>query len=159
MKEILLIASLVAGPAVVSCQQYKASVRVDQNDPRLVRIEQYFAKRDCPLRAAAADFLVAADQNALDWRLLPSISMIESSGGKDYRNNNVLGWDSCQKSFASVRAGIHFVAAQLAQSVRYKNKDLDAKLRVYNPLPGYPQKVKAVMAALGPRDRGLDPGD
>jgi hypothetical protein len=51
------------------------------------------------------------------------------------------------------------VAAQLAQSVRYKNKDLDAKLRVYNPLPGYPQKVKAVMAALGPRDRGLDPGD
>jgi hypothetical protein len=159
MKEILLIAGLVAGPAVVSCQQDWAGVRVDPRDPRLQRIEQFFAKRDCPLRFAAADFVVAADQNALDWRLLPSISIIESSGGKDYRNNNVFGWDSCRRSFASIRAGIHFVAAQLAKADRYKNKNLDGKLRVYNPVPGYPQKVKAVMASLGPRDAGWDPVD
>ncbi|HYL37708.1 MAG TPA: hypothetical protein VEV17_17465 [Bryobacteraceae bacterium] len=156
MKHFVLIAGLVAGPAVLSCQQYRAAVRVDPNDPRLARLQQYFAQRDCPLRAAAADFLVAADLNALDWRLLPSISMVESSGGKDYRNNNVLGWDSCRRSFASIRAGIHFVAAQLAKSVRYKDKGLDAKLRIYNPQPGYLQKVKAVMAALGPIDPDLE---
>ena len=159
MKEILLIAGLVAGPAGVSCEQDRAGMRVDPGDPRLQRIQQYFAKRDCPLRDAAADFVLAADQNALDWRLLPSISIIESSGGKDYRNNNVFGWDSCRRSFASIRAGIHFVAAQLAKSDRYKNKNLDGKLRLYNPNPEYPQRVKAVMASLGPSDPGWDPVD
>jgi len=85
----------------------------------------------------------------LDWRLLPSISIIESSGGKDYRNNNVFGWDSCRESFTSVREGIHFVAGQLANSKLYKDKTLDSKLSTYNPLPDYPRKVKAVMHALG----------
>jgi hypothetical protein len=159
MKEILLIAGLVAAPAVVSTLQGRDAKGPDPVDPRLARLEQYFAQRDCPLRDAAKDFLAASDKNALDWRLLPSISMIESSGGKDYRNNNVFGWDSCKESFASVRDGIHFVAAKLAQSDLYKGKNLDAKLRTYNPNPGYPHKVKAVMAALGPSDLGLVASD
>ncbi len=148
MKKSLLFACLLASPAIVSSKQYYAGVTVDQNDPRLHRLKQFFAERDCPLRDAAADFLVAADQNALDWRLLPSISIIESSGGKDYRNNNVFGWDSCRESFSSVREGIHFVANKLAKSERYKNKSLDRKLLTYNPNPEYPMKVKAVMRAL-----------
>ena len=85
--------------------------------------------------------------------------MIESSGGKDYRNNNVFGWDSCRESFASVREGIQFVASQLARSDRYKGKNLDGKLRTYNPNPSYPYKVKAVMAAMGPSDRGVEAVD
>jgi len=150
MKDILLVAGLMALPGSVSHRQQSAGVMVNATDPRLSRLEEFFAKRDCPLREAAADFLVAADQNALDWRLLPSISIIESSGGKDYRNNNVFGWDSCRESFSSVREGIHFVAAQLGQSKRYRNKTLDKKLQTYNPNPDYPYKVKAVMRALAP---------
>ena len=99
------------------------------------------------------DFLVAADQNELDWRLLPSISIIESSGGKDYTNNNVFGWDSCKERFSSVRAGIHYVAAQLGKSSRYKGKNVDRKLQIYNPLPEYSQRVKAVMRAMGDRSQ------
>jgi hypothetical protein len=148
MRKHLVVVCLLALPTVVSSKQYHAGVTVDQNDPRLHRLKQFFAERDCPLRDAAADFLVAADQNALDWRLLPSISIIESSGGKDYRNNNVFGWDSCHESFPSVRAGIHFVANKLAKSDRYKDKSLDRKLQTYNPNPEYPVKVKAVMRAL-----------
>lgn len=125
------------------------AAQVDPGDPRLQRLEQFFAERDCPLREAAADFLVAADRNDLDWRLLPSISIIESSGGKDYTNNNVFGWDSCRERFSSVREGIHYVAAQLANSKRYKDKSLDWKLRTYNPVPGYSMRVKAVMRTLG----------
>src|ERR1700722_7643527 len=149
MKDFLLVAGLLAAPATVSVQQYKASPVVKQNDPRLSKLQKYFGDRDCPLRDSAKDFLIAADENALDWRLLPSISIIESSGGKDYRNNNVFGWDSCRESFTSVREGIHFVAAQLANSKMYKDKNLDNKLSTYNPLPDYPRKVKAVMHALG----------
>ena len=96
MKDILLVAGLMVLPSSVSFRQQNATASINAGDPRLRRLEEFFAKRDCPLRAAAADFLIAADQNALDWRLLPSISMVESSGGKDYRNNNVFGWNSCR---------------------------------------------------------------
>jgi hypothetical protein len=149
MKDFLLVAGLLAAPATVSVQQYKESPAFDQKDPRLSRLQKFFADRACPLRDAATDFLIAADQNKLDWRLLPSISIIESSGGKDYRNNNVFGWGSNKEKFSSVRAGIHYVAAQLGKSRRYKDKSLDSKLQTYNPLPEYPQRVKAVMRAIG----------
>jgi len=148
MKDFLLVAGLFAVPATVSVHQYRAQPAADRNDPRLGRLRQYFGQRDCPLRDSAEDFLIAADQNNLDWRLLPSISMVESSGGKDYRNNNVLGWNSCRDKFSSVQAGIHYVAAQLANSKIYRDKDLDEKLETYNPLPEYPRKIKAVMRAL-----------
>jgi hypothetical protein len=149
MKDFLLVAGLLAAPATVSVQQYKAAPPVKQNDPRLSRLQKFFGDRDCPLRDVAKDFLIAADQNHLDWRLLPSISMIESSGGKYYGNNNVFGWGSAKDKFPSVRAGIQYVATQLGKSRRYKGKDLDSKLQTYNPLPEYSQKVKAVMRAIG----------
>ncbi len=149
MKDFLLVAGLLAVPATVSVQQYNASPTVKQTDPRLSKLQKYFGDRDCPLREAARDFLIAADQNHLDWRLLPSISIIESSGGKYYGNNNVFGWGSAKEKFSSVRAGIHYVAAQLGKSRRYKGKDIDGKLQMYNPLPEYSQRVKAVMRAIG----------
>lgn len=149
MRDILLVAGLLAAPLTTSVQEYRAKPPMDENDPRLARLKSFFAKRGCPLKDSAQDFLVAADQNSLDWRLLPSISMVESSGGKDYKNNNVLGWDSCKERFSSVRAGIHYVAAQLGKSKRYKGKDLNHKLRIYNPLPEYSQRVKAVMQSIG----------
>jgi hypothetical protein len=149
MKDVLLVAGLLAAPFTTSVQQYRSQPSVDQNDPRLSRLKKFFADRDCPLKDSAKDFLVAADQNKLDWRLLPSISMVESSGGKDYRNNNVFGWDSCRERFPSVRAGIHYVAAQLGKSSRYKGKDVDRKLRLYNSTPEYSQRVKRVMRAIG----------
>jgi hypothetical protein len=152
MRDILLVAGLLAVPGSVSLNQFQPNPSVDPNDPRLSRLERYFAQRGCPLREAAVDFLIAADQNKLDWRLLPSISMIESSGGKDFKNNNVFGWDSNQ-SFPSVRAGIHFVASKLAKSKLYRGKDVNGKLRIYNPLPDYVARVKAVMHALEPEER------
>ena len=149
MRDLLLVAGLLAAPVTASVQQYRPTPSVRENDPRLSRLQKFFGDRDCPLRDSAKDFLIAADQNELDWRLLPSISFIESSGGKDYRNNNVLGWASCKEKFTSVRAGIHYVAAQLGRSRRYKGKSIDSKLWTYNPVPEYPQRVRAVMRAIG----------
>jgi hypothetical protein len=158
MRKALLVGGLLGWPAVVGVSHEIPKANVD-HDPRLRRLQEFFGQRDCPLREAAADFLLAADRNDLDWRLLPSISMIESSGGKDYKNNNVFGWDSCRESFTSVREGIQFVAEQLANSKRYKDKNLENKLSTYNPLPDYPRRVKAVMHALGserPRTASLN---
>jgi hypothetical protein len=153
MTKALLAVGLLATPISFSIQLPSKTARPEPNDPRLQAIQQYFADRDCPLRDSAAEFLVAADQNELDWRLLPGISMIESSGGKDYRNNNVFGWDSCRESFTSIEAGIHFVASKLSKSRLYKGKNVDQKLVTYNPQPDYAPRVKAVMRALGPADR------
>ena len=150
MRDILLVAGLLVAPCGISLGQYQPHPTVDLKDPRLSRLKQFFAERGCPLSEAAVDFLIAADQNHLDWRLLPSISMIESSGGKDYRNNNVFGWDSSRGSFPSVQAGIHFVASKLAKSKLYRGKNLESKLQTYNPLPDYVARVKAVMRSLGP---------
>ncbi len=156
MKSMVIVAGLIAVPAVVSHGQERNGEKTQAADPRLLRLQRFFGARDCPLREVAADFLAAADLNALDWRLLPSISFIESSGGKDYRNNNVFGWDTPLQNFSSIREGIQYVAAQLAQADRYKNKSLDGKLRTYNPNPAYPHKVKAVMRALGPSETRSD---
>jgi len=152
MTKALLAVGLLATPVSFSIQQPSKATHSEPDDPRLKLIWQYFADRDCPLRDSAADFVAAADQNELDWRLLPSISMIESSGGKDYRNNNVFGWDSCREPFSSVQAGIHFVASRLGKSKLYKDKNVDQKLSTYNPQPDYAHRVKAVMQALGQAD-------
>lgn len=150
MRPIVLALSFLVTPALTGLSQEIRTITVDQNDPRLQRLKQFFARWDCPLGEEAIEFLIASDLNGLDWRLLPSISFIESSGGKDYRNNNIMGWDNCREAFPSVRAGIHHVASQLANSRLYKHKNLDRKLRTYNPVPGYSLRVKAVMRRLGP---------
>ncbi len=123
-----------------------------QTDPRLIRIRQYFIEKGSPAHLYAADFVHAADQNNLDWRLLPSISMIESTGGKAARNNNFFGWDNGNQRFRTAREGIYRVAARLSNSPYYRNKDVEEMIRVYNPRQDYLPTVKSVMNRLGPAE-------
>jgi hypothetical protein len=120
-----------------------------KQDPRYLVLSQFLTGRECPVARHAADFIIAADQNDLDWRLLPSISIVESGGGKEYRNNNVFGWASCNVHFSSVKAGIHAVAYHLANSKLYRHKNLESMLRTYNAAnPNYAVKVKNVMRSI-----------
>jgi len=121
-----------------------------RNDPRLVRLAEFFRDAGSPLSALAEDFLSAADRQHLDWRLLPSISIVESGGGKNFARNNVFGWGSGRLAFSSVRAGIHTVAGRLANSRLYKDKELRSVLRTYNPHPGYAALVQSVMKRIEP---------
>jgi hypothetical protein len=114
-------------------------------DPRLSRLAQFFEKTHSPIRHLAEDFLVAADRHQLDWRLLPSICLIETGAGKTAEGNNIFGWDSGRKAFTSVREAIYLVASRIANSKLYRGKNLDQILATYNPLPEYPGKVKSVM--------------
>jgi hypothetical protein len=94
----------------------------------------------------AQDFLKAADSHGLDWRLLPSISLVETGAGRDAKNNNIFGWDSGRKAYSSVRQAIYHVASRLASSKLYENKNLDQLLATYNPVPQYADRVKSVMS-------------
>ena len=96
----------------------------------------------------AADLVAAADQYQLDWRLLPSLALVESSGGKVYKNNNVFGWDSCKRKFPNIQIGIQVVAERLANSPYYRGKSLEGKLRAYNQNAGYAATVKRVMSQM-----------
>ncbi|MDQ2950454.1 MAG: hypothetical protein M3Y27_31695, partial [Acidobacteriota bacterium] len=68
-------------------------------DPRTVRLIKFFSHLHCPVLNLAPDFIHEADVNHLDWRLLPSISVIESGGGKAYKNNNIFGWNKGEQLF------------------------------------------------------------
>ncbi len=126
----------------------QSAVPAYRADPRLAKLKGFFLEFDSPAYFLAEDFLAAADRHGLDWRLLPSISILESGGGKDFKNNNIMGWDSCRQAFPSVQAGVDIVAARLAHSQFYKTKDLDEKLAAYNPNPDYPRRAKALMRRL-----------
>ncbi|MGO9097065.1 MAG: hypothetical protein ACLQGV_17815 [Bryobacteraceae bacterium] len=127
-------------------------------DPRLARLQEFFDGLGSPVGDLAPEFLAAADRHGLDWRLLPSISVIESGGGKNFSKNNIFGWGSATRGFASVRGSIDWVAQRLANSKLYKGKDLDGILATYNPRPGYRARVKSVMRMLAP-DPPLAPQD
>jgi hypothetical protein len=149
VKKIVVFAGLLATPVGFSFDRKIAST-TSQKDPRFVRLKKFFESYDCPLSQFAADFVIAADENQLDWRLLPSISMQESSGGKRYKNRNVFGWRSCNERFASVPAGIRAVACQLGTSKLYRHKQTDEILKIYNPRPEYARRVKIWMQTLSP---------
>src|SRR5436305_15266307 len=53
-----------------------------QPDPRAVRLQKFLSRLQCPVSNLADEFIRAADENGLDWRLLPSIAVMESGGGK-----------------------------------------------------------------------------
>ena len=147
---ILCVGLLVAGGCAIAERAPVASVR--HHDPRLAKLRKLFESYNSPGAALAEYFLRAADRYGLDWRLLPSISIVETGGGKTAVNNNLLGWDSSRKSFASARASIDYVAARLAGSKLYRGRTLDALLARYNGRHAWAELVKAVM-------RRADPGE
>ena len=150
MRKIVVFASLLAAPGVATVESAQSAGHpTASQDPRQVRIKKFFEANRCPLSKLSADFVREADANALDWRLLPSITFVESSGGKYYQNNNVFGWNSCRTRFKSVRAGLHLVASTLGNSTLYRDKDTDNILRTYNSSPQYAGRVRTIMQILG----------
>ena len=119
-----------------------------KQDPRFGKLKAFFSKANCPAKHYVEVFLDAADRYALDWRLLPSLSFIESTGGKMAKHNNLFGWGDAR--FSTPTAGIHAVGYRLANSILYKDKDLDGILSTYNENPDYPSRVKSVMRRIGP---------
>jgi len=69
-------------------------------DKRAQIIKEYLAKHNSPLENSAQDFVDAADKHGLDWKLVVSISGVESTfgkripGGHDplYTSYNGWGW-------------------------------------------------------------------
>ncbi len=121
-------------------------------DPRIARLQRFFGSYRCPTPYYIEEYLQAADQYALDYRLLPAVSIRESRCGADESDqNNFWGYHPGRQSFATVAAGIDYVSRQLAEGLYYRGKTLERKLFTYNPLPAYPSEVKYIMRQIEER--------
>jgi hypothetical protein len=163
-KQMMVICGLLTLPITMRLEKITASPKPQSlaeasrvqllpepsTDLRTVRLKKYLSKLKCPVADLAEDFVHAADDNQIDWRLLPSISVIESGGGKAYRNNNIFGWANGNYPFASLRASINAVAFKLGKSSLYRNHNIEGKLHLYNPDQSYAPSVMAVMNQISP---------
>src|ERR1035437_8692478 len=103
-------------------------------------VDAYFAKYDAPLEGYGMKFVLEAEENGIDWRLLPAIAMRESTGGKHACKkvpNSVFGWGSCKISFNSIDESIETVALSLGgnhpdTARHYENKTVTQILKKYN---------------------------
>ena len=141
---------VISGLAFFGPSLHGAALDCSQ-DVRCSALKSFFKKHGSPLNSQAVAFLEAADQHKLDWRLLPGIAMVETSGGKHGRPNNVFGWNSGRTAFKSVEAGIQYVAGRFAISPIYRGRTTSGILANYNPArKEYPPKVIRFMLQLTP---------
>src|ERR1035438_3123551 len=76
----VFVAGMAAVPVALTPHPMPATAPEHRSDPRLETLRTFFRLADCPAEQYAAAFLEAADHNDLDWRLLPSLSFVESTG-------------------------------------------------------------------------------
>jgi hypothetical protein len=141
--------TMISKPKVETAGVFNSHPRTDL---RTVRLKKFMNKLHCPVAYLSEDFVRAADDNHLDWRLLPSIAIIESGGGKAYirEKNNIFGWGGGEIYFDSVRAGLQTVAHELGRGSLYRRHNSLGKLHLYNPDENYAQQVMAVMRRISP---------
>lgn len=132
------------------CSIGVADSQVPENteDPRVQRLQRFFETYNCPQPWHVAEYLKAADINGIDYRILPVVSLMESTCGRKQRLQNYWGWNSARSGFESVPAGIHFISARLAQSPYYKGRTIQEKLFAYNPDQAYVTLATKLLLAI-----------
>ena len=128
-------------------------------------LNSFFAQNEAPLESYGMEFVLAAEKNNLDWRLLPAIAMRETTGGKHACKNpkapnNYFGWLSCKTGFSSIKTSIDFIAMTLSGNNpdgKYYTKGMTTEeiLKKYNPdyiIPGYSKQVIQIMKMINPTE-------
>ena len=125
----------------------------DLRQEKADKINGFFKSRNMPLEGTGMTFVLVAEKYGLDWRLLPAISVRESSGGKQACGYNPFGWGSCKlHNFGSYEQAIESLGKNLGganpkTSAYYAGKSTMEKLYYYNGtvLPTYPAEVAEIM--------------
>ncbi len=135
---ILITAILVfTGTVRVNAQtlsDHSASLKSEGEDfgfdYRVENLRIFLEKYNSPLSEYAEDFVVYADENGLDYRLVPSISGVESTFGKNIPANsyNAYGWANGNYSFTSWEDSISHVSKTIKYSYIDKGAPTIAKI-------------------------------
>lgn len=155
--------TLAINPADAPKVDLQADLKAQSLKAQAKAIDAYFALHDMPLEGMGMKMAEEADKNGIDWRLLPAITVRESTGGKsDCKKvkNNPFGWGSCKIGFNSLNEAIETVALNLGgnnpnTASHYDNKTTKQILRAYNPpsiVPKYAEQVIVIMNNIGDVD-------
>jgi hypothetical protein len=141
----------VLGIAAATTKDDQDVTKRKKLDLRETILRKFFSANHCPAERYAAVFVKEADNYGLDWRLLPSLSIVESGGGKHAQGNNLFGWANGKAAFQSIGEAIHQVASSLAHGRSYRGKSLEGKLLAYNPVrTDYRAMVTEIMRQISP---------
>ena len=120
-------------------------------DPRIEKLRSFFEFYRCPEPRHIAQYLRVADAYGLDYRVLPAVSVRESTCGRYEKTaHNRWGWHDGAVRFDSVADGIEFMGHTLAEAPQYKGKAIDQLLWTYNPRDAYPGEIKNLMRKIEP---------
>ncbi len=149
---LLLTISATSVAGEVSSTVLKTQVETRQLDPRAKVLANYFKKYNSPLENQAQDFIDASDKYGVDWKLVPAISGVESTFGKNSYGFNGWGWGiygDQALGFRSWRDGIYTVTGGLKTG--YIDKGLTdpySMNRVYAVSPTWGARVTNFMNDL-----------
>lgn len=141
---------------VLQDQEYEILyINTDSNfEQKVKNIERYMGARNAPLEHQAEYMVIMANKFGIDYRLVPAISIIESSGGEHlYRRFNAWGWGGAEGfAFENWEHSIYVVSRGMGG---YYSMGLDTPKKMaprYNPhTPNeWGAKVKMVMERIGP---------
>ena len=162
------VIDIVNSPSITSVEKKNIDLTLEEEKIRTKKaesIDAYFRARGMPLEGTGMKMVLEAEKNDLDWRLLPAISVRESTGGKHACKKatySAFGWGSCKINFKSNEHGIETVAHNLGgnnpkTAHHYDDKTTKEILRAYNPpsiVPRYAEQVMAIMDNIGDREVG-----
>ncbi|MEZ4103260.1 MAG: glucosaminidase domain-containing protein [Candidatus Paceibacterota bacterium] len=119
------------------------SALLEEQKIKAAKIDAYFGQWDLPASGYGLAMVKAADKYGIDWRLLPALAKLETTGGKHVCKNpkgvnNWFGWGSCKIRFDSVEESFDIIAKNLSGNNPntehyYKDKSVAKILEVYNP--------------------------
>ena len=156
----LMVTNILSGvpvSATITTGEMNSTNSAVTPDVRTEKIDQYFKSNNMPLAGYGQKMVEVADKNDIDWRLIPALAVIESTGGK-YACKSVdfspFGWGSCKIGFKSYDQAIEVLGTNLGGNNpktkhHYDGKDTKGILAKYNSvIPDYTAKIMKVMDAI-----------
>ena len=113
-----------------------------QVDKRIIKLEKFLESYDSPLAEYADKFVESADKYGLDWKLVPAITGVESTFGKQIPAGsfNAYGWANGAFYFESWEQSIDLVSKTLKE--KYIKRGLDTPYKM-GPVYAPPSKTWA----------------
>lgn len=139
--------------AGISARLAKNSATLVLNrDERVIALQNFLTKKNSPLTGFAQKFVTAADAYDVDWKLLPSISGVESSFGMYYLKGtfNPYGWGSGYIYFRDWNDGIVTINKAIKENyiTKLKTDNVWAIGGMYAESKTWPNRVYSYMQEL-----------
>lgn len=124
-------------------------------DQRVLTLKKYLESHNSPLSGHAEKFVEEADRYSLDWKLVASISGVESTFGKylPYNSYNAWGWGIYGNNvyyFKSYDEAIQTISKSLRQDYmnKWEAKDIYGIGRIYAADTNWARKVTFFMGKI-----------